>query len=135
MRGLVGAASVGGGLASSIHITSADDEDVGFQIENMKSPINVRKSKSLYGSPGTLERFKRLIAETNNALNGTSSDTGGPRVGFGSIQQKQQQSNTESEEKPKLTGSLGEIFAKPHAKESKLKKLKSQSSSLFKYAE
>lgn len=127
------ATAAAGGLASSIRITSADDDDVDFQIENMKSPISVRKAKPLYGSPGTLDRFKRLIAETNNALNGTSSDTGGPRVGFGSVQQKQQH---ESEGKPnKLTGSLGEIFTKSAGKESKLKKLKSQSSSLFKYAE
>ncbi|GAN09041.1 hypothetical protein MAM1_0239d08563 [Mucor ambiguus] len=135
LRGLpVTTPGAAGGLASSIHITSADDDDVDFQIENMKSPVSVRKAKPLYGSPGTLERFKRLIAETNNALNGTSSDTGGPRVGFGSMQPKQQQQG-ESEGKPKLTGSLGEIFSQSNAKESKLKKLKSQSSSLFKYAE
>ncbi|KAL9547352.1 hypothetical protein MBANPS3_006211 [Mucor bainieri] len=141
---LRGTTTVAGGLASSIHITSADDDDVDFQIENMQSPISVRKAKPLYGSPSTLERFKRLIAETNNALNGTSSDTGGPRVGFGSMQSKQQQQQQqqqggrgESDGKPKLTGSLGEIFSKSNAKESKLKKLKAQSShsSLFKYAE
>ncbi|KAK4515064.1 uncharacterized protein ATC70_002674 [Mucor velutinosus] len=133
LRGLPVAAATASGLASSIHITSADDDDVDFQIENMQSPVSVRKAKPLYGSPSTLERFKRLIAETNNALNGISSDTGGPRVGFGSMQPKQQQG--ESDGKPKLTGSLGEIFSKSNAKESKLKKLKSQSSSLFKYAE
>ncbi|CEP10629.1 hypothetical protein [Parasitella parasitica] len=124
--------TVGGGLASGIRITSADDEDVDFQIETMKSPINVRKATSLYGSPGTLERFKRLIAETSSASNGTSSDTGGPRAGFSSLQQKQQ---NEAGGKPKLTGSLGELFIRSNGKESKLKKLKSQSSSMFQYAE
>jgi hypothetical protein len=65
---------------------AVDDEDgEDFQVETMTSPLAARKAKSIFNSPNHMQRFRRLIAETSNAVNGTGGDTMGPRVGFGSV--------------------------------------------------
>lgn len=61
-----------------------EDEVESFEIETMRSPVAARKAKSLFASPSSTNRFRRLIAEASNAVNGTA-DSGGPRVGFGSV--------------------------------------------------
>jgi hypothetical protein len=125
-----------GGLASNMNITSAVDEDEGFQVETMISPMNARRAKPIFSSPNNMERFKRLLAETSNALNGTS-DSGGPRVGFGALPRKADGPN-EEKEKPKTFGSIGELFNKNNSKQdgppkvSKLKKL-SKTKDVFQY--
>lgn len=123
-----------GGLVSNMNITSAVDEDEGFQVETMISPMNARRTKPIFSSPSNMERFKRLIAETGNALNG-SSDSGGPRMGFGAVPRKSD-GQGEEKEKPKTFGSIGELF-KDNKKEgtpkiSKLKKL-SKTKDVFQY--
>lgn len=64
------------------------DDDEGdiddFQIETMRSPVAARKTKSIFSSPSNMDRFKRAIAEASNAANG-NTDSGGPRIGFGSV--------------------------------------------------
>ncbi|KAG2197522.1 hypothetical protein INT47_007131 [Mucor saturninus] len=91
-----------GGLANNMTLTSADDDDEGFQIETMKSihsPLNNRRTKSMFDSPTNLNRFKRLLSETNN----NTSDT--PRVGFGAIAGPKP--TKPEEETPKTFGSIG----------------------------
>lgn len=92
-----------GGLVNNMIITSADDDDEEFQVENMQSvlsPLNDRRAKSMFSSPATLNRFKRLMSETNNH----SSDS--PRVGFGSATGPRSNKSGE-EEAPRTLGSIG----------------------------
>jgi hypothetical protein len=125
-----------GGLVSNMNITSAADEDEGFQVETMISPINARRTKPIFGSPSNMQRFKRLIAETSSALNG-ASDSGGPRVGFGALPRKSDGPSAEKEN-PRTFGSIGELLNKNNNKNdgppkvSKLKKL-SKTKDVFQY--
>lgn len=92
-----------GGLVNNMIITSADDNDEEFQIENTKSihsPLNNRRTKSMFDSPVSLNRFKRLMSETNN----NTSDTA--RIGFGSTTGPKP-TKSEKEEIPKTFGSIG----------------------------
>ncbi len=120
---------------SSSNITSADDEDDDeIQVEglpNSFSPLNNRKTK-MFKSPVRMERFKRLISETN----GTGSDA--PRVGFGSLSRSQTQE--EEEDVINTRGSIGGFLATGRKnsnenKKSKLSALSKKNSSTFTYAE
>jgi hypothetical protein len=122
----------GGLVSNNTIITSADDDDEEFQVETMQSaqsPLNNRKTKSIFGSPAKMERFKRLIAETNGL-----SDA--PRVGFGSISRKGSEGGEEEEKKN--TGSIGAFLntgKKDVTKKSKLSALSKKSSEAFKYVD
>lgn len=92
-----------GGIVNNMTITSADDDDEEFQVENMKSihsPLNNHRTKSMFSSPVALNRFNRLMSETNN----NTSDS--PRVGFGTSAAPKSPKPDE-EEIPKTFGSIG----------------------------
>ncbi|KAI8346352.1 MRC1-like domain-containing protein [Choanephora cucurbitarum] len=107
------------------------EEEDGFQIETMKSPLDIKKAKSIFSSPSNTERFRRLIAETSSALNGSGSDSTGVRIGFGSMQREGNNTiNDRLNKQTKPMGSIGELFMsdstakEERAKKSKLKNLK-----------
>lgn len=124
-----------GGLSN---ITSADDEDEEeIQVEALPhsfSPLNNRKTKMFKSPVRSMERFKRLISETN----GTGSDT--PRIGFGSLsrsQSQQQREDDDEEEVVNTRGSIGGFLATNNRidvnenKKSKLSALSKKNSSAF----
>lgn len=125
---------VRGGLVRSSNsntvITSADDEEDEVHVEalpNSNSPLNNRKTL-MFKSPVRMERFKRLISETN----GTGADA--PRVGFGSLsrtasqdtmdEQEGGREEEEEEEERNTRGSIGGFLVnKKEASENKKSKL------------
>jgi hypothetical protein len=127
-----------GGLVT---ITSADDdiyeEEDDYTTETVpdaRSPLNNRRTKSsLFGSPASMERFKRLFSETAN-----TSDA--PRVGFGSVARTKSNEGDEEEESGrenrKNMSSIGGSLASPSdtPKKSKLSGL-SKKRDAFKYAD
>lgn len=131
---------VRGGLVSSTVITSADDEEDEVHVEalpNSNSPLNNRKTL-MFKSPVRMERFKRLISETN----GTGADA--PRVGFGSLSRTASQDTMEEmgvaeEEESNTRGSIGGFLVnKKEAsenKKSKLSSLSKKTAESFIYAE
>ena len=108
------------------------EEEEGFQIETMKSPLDIKKAKSIFSSPSNTERFRRLIAETSSAINGNGSDSTGVRIGFGSMQREGNNTinDRSSNKQTQPMGSIGELFMSDstakgeRAKKSKLKNLK-----------
>lgn len=127
-----------GGLVSSSSsaITSADDaEDDEIQVEaltNSSSPLNNHKNR-MFNTPVHMERFKRLISETNG------SNLDAPRVGFGSLSRSQTQEGDEGEKVENTRGSIGGFLTsktdKAENKKSRLSALTKKKSSAFTYAE
>lgn len=112
------------GLLNTV-ITSADDDNEEFQIETMQtafSPLNNRRTKTMFSSPVNMNRFKRLISETNGHL----SDS--PRVGFGMAVPK----STKDEKKDTSMSSIGGFLKSDKSKKSKLSAL-TKKQDAFKY--
>lgn len=126
------------GLVTSTAITSADDEDDEVHVEalpNSFSPLNNRKTL-MFKSPVRMERFKRLISETN----GTGGDA--PRVGFGSLSRTASQQDGDEEvveEESNTRGSIGGFLVNKkeggEIKKSKLSTLSKKTAESFIYAE
>ncbi|GAA5797345.1 hypothetical protein HPULCUR_002728 [Helicostylum pulchrum] len=113
------------GLSNTV-ITSADDDNEDFKIETMQtsfSPLNNRRTKTMFSSPVNMNRFKRLISETNGHL----SDS--PRVGFGMATPK----STKDEKKDATMSTIGGFLKSDNkSKKSKLSAL-TKKQDAFKY--
>lgn len=134
-----------------VSITSADDdllqqdeEEDEFHVQTIQSAQSpLRKAKlSMFGSPSSMERFKRLMSETNGL-----SDA--PRVGFGSTLSRTKSKNDlngdgeeeeeENNKKKKNMSSIGGFLASQQTngatpKKSKLSGL-SKKRDAFQYVE
>lgn len=111
---------------SNTVITSADDDNEEFHVEAMQtafSPLNNRRTKTMFSSPVSINRFKRLFSETGSHL----SDA--PRVGFGMTGQK---SNKEEKKDTTMSTIGGFLKSENKSKKSKLSAL-TKKQDAFKY--
>lgn len=119
-----------GGLVNTI-ITSADDENEEFQVETMQtafSPLNSRRTKSIFSSPVNPNRFKRLISETNGHSSSDSS-----RAAFSMNVPKPNNNNNTIEKESTLGSISGFVKNENKPKPSKLSAL-TKKQNVFKYA-